>query len=201
MNDYRCYLRSKEQGADVLFGPNIESNILYPLRKFNKMVFPYTPTIQTGNSASYEDFSMVHSNYKYNAYANSRPNEIVITGDFSAQTQEEAEYMLAVMHFMKSATKMYFGERSKHAGSPPAVMYLNYMGKHQFKDVPVVITTHNYTLQQDVDYIKVDKFDTMVPVYMNLMITLEPNYNPMKVRREFDLDEFRQGKLINKGYI
>lgn len=201
MDDYRCHIRSKENGAEYLFGSRDPDSILYPLRKYNKIVFPYTPTVQGGNTATYDDFSTVHTNYRNNSYTSSAPNELVVSGDFTAQTQEEAEYLLAVMHFFKGANKMHFGERSKFAGAPPVVMYFNYMGDYQYKDVPVVLTTYSFTLQQDVDYIKVDKFNTMVPVYINLMITLQPNYNPKKLRQEFDLDKFKEGKLLNKGYI
>lgn len=201
MEDFRCHIRSKENGADYLFGTKDPESILYPLRRQNKLVFPYTPTIQGGNTTTYEDFGTPQSNYRYNAYTNSAPVELVVSGDFTAQTQEEAEYLLAVMHFFKGAGKMHFGEQSKYAGSPPVVMYFNYMGDYQYKDVPVVITSYSFNLQSDVDYIKVEKFNTMVPVYITIMISLQPNYNPLKVRKEFELGKFMEGKLLNKGYL
>ena len=42
---------------------------------------------------------------------------------------------------------------------------------------------------------------TYVPTHMNFSISLDSQYVPIKLRNEFNLDEFRQGKLMNKGYI
>ena len=122
MADKRCSLRSKANGADFVFGPNEETNILFPLRRERKLVFPYTPTLQTGNVAEYDEYSVMQSAYKYPSYVKSYPKDITISADFTAQTVPEARYMLAAMHFFRSIPKPYFGSSHPRAGTPPAVI-------------------------------------------------------------------------------
>lgn len=40
-----------------------------------------------------------------------------------------------------------------------------------------------------------------VPTRMDLMVTLKVQQNPNKVRTEFDLETFRQGGLVKKGFV
>jgi hypothetical protein len=231
--DFRARLQPKTMNAgtttingvvystnDVL-GPNEPSNILYPLWSTNGVLFPYTPSISTGNSVEYEPSGFIHSNYGYNAYIRSYPKSINITATFTAQTTTEAEYLLAVIWFFRSATKSYFGVNPYNkAGTPPPVLIFSYLGDYQFNKVPVVIKSFDYTLPGDVDYVPIDtgivreNFSsdvngigtqlsgfTYVPVQLNATIDLDVQYIPIKLRNEFNLDLFRQGKLLNGGYI
>lgn len=201
-DDHRASLTGKSDiGNANLFG---DGDIMLPLRagQRNKLTFPYTPTIQMGGSAEYEEYTFTHSIYKYNAYSKSAVSDIVLTADFTAQTDEEAKYMLAALHFMRSNTKAEFGVKAgPKAGTPPPVMLFNYLGAYQYKDVPVVIKDFNYTLLPDVDYVVVlvDGKESKVPTMLNLTITLSPYYNPKLLRKEFSLDDFKNGSLLNTG--
>lgn len=42
---------------------------------------------------------------------------------------------------------------------------------------------------------------TQVPTKMELAVTMKVQQNPRKVRREFDLTEFKKGSLVKKGFI
>lgn len=210
MADIRCRISAKPGGAPIIYGENTPSNILQPLYKKNGLVFPFTPTVQTGGTAEYEEYTFTHSIYKYNAYTKSMPNEIVINGDFTAQTQDEAKYLLAVMHFLKSATKSYFGSSNTRSGTPPPVLMFNYLGENQFKNVPVIIKNFNYTLEPGVDYVPVllggdENKKSWVPTKVNIMITVDTYYNPKTLRDTFDLDKFLTGELLGgpngEGYI
>jgi hypothetical protein len=79
--------------------------------------------------------------------------DIQIRGTFTAQDTKEADYLLAVIHFFRSATKMFYGQDAER-GTPPPVCLLNGLGQYQFSDHPVVISSFNYTLPNDVDYIR-----------------------------------------------
>jgi hypothetical protein len=79
--------------------------------------------------------------------------DIQIRGTFTAQDTTEADYLLAVIHFFRSATKMFYGQDAQR-GVPPPVCLLNGLGQYQFSDHPVVISSFNYTLPNDVDYIR-----------------------------------------------
>jgi hypothetical protein len=80
-----------------------------------------------------------------------------ITCDFTAQDTNEAAYLLAVIHFFRSVTKMFYGnDQNPKNGTPPPLCYLHGLGQFQFNNHPLVINTFNYTLPNDVDYVRCD---------------------------------------------
>jgi hypothetical protein len=129
------------------------AGILAPLAATDGVIFPYTPSISTTYTANYEQYDLVHSNYRGVFYKNSRVGDISIRGTFTAQDTTEANYLLAVIHFFRSATKMFYGQDAER-GTPPPVCLLNGLGQYQFSDHPVVISSFNYTTPDDVDYIR-----------------------------------------------
>ena len=42
---------------------------------------------------------------------------------------------------------------------------------------------------------------TYVPTHMSVSLEMDTQYVPIRMRNDFNLDQFRQGKLIGKGYI
>jgi len=129
------------------------AGILAPLTATDGVIFPYTPNITTNYAANYEQYDLVHSNYRGVFYKNSRVGDITVRGTFTAQDTTEANYLLAVIHFFRSATKMFYGQDAER-GTPPPVCLLNGLGQFQFSDHPVVISSFNYTTPNDVDYIR-----------------------------------------------
>jgi hypothetical protein len=118
-------------------------------------VFPYTPQIAQNYRANYDPSDITHTNYKQYFYKNSSVEELTITAEFTAQDTTEALYMLAVMHFFKSVTKMFYGkDENPRAGTPPPLCYLLGYGQYQFSDHPLLISGFSYTLPNDVDYIR-----------------------------------------------
>jgi hypothetical protein len=131
------------------------AGILEYLKATNGVVFPYVPQIQVTYAANYETSDIVHSNYKLVQYKNSAVDQISITGDFTAQDTYEANYMLAVIHFFKSVTKMFYGrDQIPKPGTPPPLCYLSGLGDFQFDNHPLVVSSFNYSLPNDVDYIR-----------------------------------------------
>jgi hypothetical protein len=150
-----------------------DPGILAPLRAgsgTDGVIFPYTPSITTTYSANYEQYDLVHSNYRGLFYKNSRVGDIQIRGTFTAQNTTEANYLLAVIHFFRSATKMFYGQDPQR-GTPPPICLLNGLGGYQFSDHPVVISSFNYTLPNDVDYIRTTNPN-------NFGLNLNNRYNP-----------------------
>jgi hypothetical protein len=127
--------------------------ILGRLKATDGVVFPYTPSIETSYVANYEKYDLTHSNYRGAYYKNSAVNDINIRGTFTAQDTNEAEYMLAVIQFFRSATKMFYGKDDQR-GAPPPIVYLTGYGDYQFAGHPCVITNFSYSLPSDVDYIR-----------------------------------------------
>jgi hypothetical protein len=81
--------------------------------------------------------------------------EIQLNGVFTAQDTAEASYLLAVIHFFRSCTKMFYGQDSEFRGSPPPLVELSGYGEFQFNNHPCLVSTFNYTLPNGVDYIRV----------------------------------------------
>jgi len=133
------------------------------------VIFPYTPQISTAYKANYEQYDLVHSNYRGIFYKNSRVDDISIRGTFTAQDTQEANYLLAVIHFFRSATKMFYGQDPQR-GTPPPICLLNGFGQYQFSDHPVVISSFSYNLPNDVDYIRTTNPN-------NFGLNLENKYN------------------------
>lgn len=128
--------------------------ILAPLKTTNGVIFPYTPNISVTYTANYDPSDVAHSNYKVYNYRNSSVENISITGDFTAQDTTEANYLLSVIHFFRSATKMFYGQDvGPIRGIPPPLCYLNGHGDYAFNKHAVVITSFTLIYPPDVDYI------------------------------------------------
>jgi hypothetical protein len=172
---------------------------LEPLRRTDfKVVFPYTPEITISHQATYQDSNPTHSNYEYLFYQNSAINEISITAVFTARNSDDAEYVLAVQHFFRSATKMFYGN-DDIAGLPPIVCRLEGHGDLQFSYVPIVITGFSVTLPSDVDYISAVNTRSnvgRVPTMQSINLTAKPIYSRSRITNEFSLSNFARGNLL-----
>ena len=148
--DWRVKLRLAP-GADYLYNAP-EPGILNPL-KGTGIIFPYTPTINTSYKANYASYDLTHSNYKGYYYQSSAVEPVTLSCPFTAQSTPEAEYLLAVIHFFKSVTKMFYGQDPQR-GTPPPLVYLTGLGEYQFNEHPCVVQSFTYDLPVDVDYIR-----------------------------------------------
>jgi len=145
-NDWRARL-SMPRGSFFDTSP-----ILQPLTAAGGLIFPYTPSITISHAATYNEVSVTHQNYQFMAYQNSRANSIQITGEFNVEDAVQAKYWLAVVHFLRSVTKMFTGEGA-FAGNPPPILNFSAYGDHVFRNVPCVVTSFSMTLPKDVQYI------------------------------------------------
>jgi hypothetical protein len=149
--DWRVKLRLAPQ-ASYLYKSDAPG-ILKPLQVTDGIIFPYTPSIDTAYKANYSQYDLTHSNYRGYFYQNSYVDVINMRCLFTAQSTSEADYLLATIHFLKSLTKMFYGQDSQ-AGSPPPVVYLTGLGQYQFNEHPCLLQQFNYTLPADVDYVR-----------------------------------------------
>ena len=149
--DWRVKLRLAP-GAQYLYRA-AQPGILQPLAVTDGVVFPYTPSIQTAYKANYSNYNLTHSNYRGYFYQGSSVEDIQITGKFTAQDSNEANYLLAVIHFFRSITKMFYGQDAQR-GAPPPLVFLQGLGEYQFNLAPCVVAQFNYTLPDSVDYIR-----------------------------------------------
>jgi hypothetical protein len=189
------------------------SNILAPLYESNNsMVWPLTPQVMINHSASYTNLSPAHSNYAYPVYQNSQIEDITITGDFPVENQADGRYWIAAVHFLRSATKMFYGANSSLRGTPPPILKLNGYGDFVFKDLPVVVKLFTMDLPNGVDYIKVPitgPVDSYSEISTTGNMAYVPTLSMMSVTlgvalsrddtRQFGLDKFVRGDYITQG--
>lgn len=199
------------------------NELLQPLRDSRGFFWPLTPTLLLQHTANYNALAQVHSNYPAQAYQNSKADMINIIGEFPVQNQQDAKYWVAVVHFLRTATKMFFGSKQGLdglKGSPPPILHLSGYGDHMFQKVPVVITTMNVELRPGVDYISTKQADiynelphaeefarnqqnamesqTWAPTLSNISVGLEPIYSRDSVSN-FSMSQFVKGELNGKG--
>jgi len=149
--DWRVRLALAPQ-AQYLYNVAVPGDLLYPLLG-KGVIFPYTPQITTAYRANYNTYDLTHSNIRGYFYQNSSPQELQIQATFTAQDTAEANYLLAVIHFFKAATKMFYGQDAQ-VGAPPPPLYLSGYGIYGFNEHPVLLSSFNYNLPNDVDYIR-----------------------------------------------
>jgi hypothetical protein len=149
--DWRVRLRLAPQAKYLYNATN--PGILQPLKVTDGVLFPYTPTITTAYRANYNSYDLTHSNYRGYFYQNSYVEPIQLNCTFTAQSTNEANYLLAVIQFFRSVTKMFYGQDAER-GAPPPLTYLTGLGDYQFNEHPCVVSQFNYTLPADVDYIR-----------------------------------------------
>ena len=134
--------------------PGISSDgILYPLKVTDGVIFPYMPQMNTVYGANYSAYDLTHSNLRGYFYQNSYVDEITMTSTFTAQDTSEANYLLAVIHFFRSVTKMFYGQDGDR-GQPPPLVFLQGLGAYQFNLHPCVVRSFTYNLPNDIDYIR-----------------------------------------------
>lgn len=174
------------------------SPILKPLIKTDGLIFPFTPQVSISHTANYNPLDPVHNNYPFLSYQNSKVDQIQIAGDFVVESASQAAYWVGAVHFLRSLTKMSYGDTS-NAGSPPPVVKLSGYGAHVFSNTPIVIANFSVQLTNDVDYMscQIDGMVNRVPVKSTFNVTANVVYSREQVRK-FSLDSFVKGELVGR---
>jgi hypothetical protein len=154
--DWRFKIRLSPYSEYLYNDPDMHRNgqgILAPLQGTDGVIFPYTPSITVPHTANYSSYVLTHSNYRGYFYQGSQIGDIIVNGTFTAQDTNEANYLLAVIHFFRSATKMFYGQDNER-GTPPPLLYMSGLGDFQFAEHPCVLSNFNYTIPDTVDYVR-----------------------------------------------
>lgn len=191
-NDWRVRIRVNDTAYEAIFGAgNPLMNIILDR---GGVSWPYTPSLTLSTKANYTSIETTHSNYPFYAYKNSSVDDISISGEFSCETETDAEYWIAATTFLRTVTKMYFGQ-GENAGNPPPVCILDGYGSSIFKNVPVIVKSFSVDFREDVNYILSSSSKTWVPILSTVSVTVVPIYNRARLR-EFDLQAFSRGQYI-----
>jgi len=201
------YIQSKDWRVKIQLAPAADylyksktPGILQPIKDSDGVIFPYTPTIQLGYTATYDSYDLTHSNYKSYTYKGSAVEQISITADFTAQDTTEANYVLAVMHFFRSVTKMFYGkDNSPQRGTPPPLVYLSGYGAYNFDNHPMVVTSFGYSLPPDIDYISASITTDKVGASVSASLTPQQVSTQKKTENPFTLFKEKAQRLLGSG--
>lgn len=165
------------------------------------VVFPYTPSIVISGGANYDEQAVTHQNYQFIYYQNSKSDQIQISCPFNVEDNEQADYWVATLHFLRSVTKMFVGD-DPNAGNPPPLCLLQGYGQYVFNSLPVVVKNFTLDLPQDVNYIeaKGPAGPSWVPVKSTLTINVLPIYS-RTYARQFSLKTFVSGGYAGAVYV
>jgi hypothetical protein len=193
-NDWRVKLNANFG----LFG-----NAFQRLSDTGGFCWPYLPNITVSTKANYTQIDPVHSIQPFYAYKNSQVDDIQISGEFSVETELDAEYWIQATTFLKTATRMFYGQ-GENVGNPPIICNLNGYGARVFNGVPVIIKSFSVDFKEDVNYMKYNSSDgapTWVPVLSNISVTVSPIYNRSRLR-QFNLKDYARGNTVaGAGFI
>jgi hypothetical protein len=175
--------------------------LLDPLRDTGGIIFPYTPVVSFEQAVSYNNVQPTHANTDYYIYQNTPSVRFTIQAQFSAQTQEEAKYLLAAMHFFRAATKMRFGATDDNRGHAPPVLKLTGYGAAMIQDLPIILLSFNMDLPNNVNYVSVhtELGEQWVPALTTFNVSCVVQQTPAQHRDVFNWDEFASGKLLGSG--
>lgn len=169
--------------------------VLGPLSRTGGLGWPYRPSIEVTRSVNYETGTPVHSMQDFRSFRNNSSANITVSGQFSAQTIEEGQYVLAALHFLRVASLMSFGRGgSVPAGMPPPVLNLSAYGPNNINNVPVILDSIIHSYPPDVDYISVNGND--VPTLCTITAAMTVMLAPEQLRN-FSLDAFAAGNMQN----
>jgi hypothetical protein len=151
---------------------------LYPLTLTNGLVFPYNPIISEALGVKYDTVDMTHTNEAVNAYKHTDNVRISLSECvWTAETFDQAIYLLGVIHFFRSYSLMDFGRGTsstgrKPSGRPPSPMWFWAYGNFMYEQVPVLIERVEFSFPNDIDYVGVpnpgtSNYDDQVLQYSN----------------------------------
>jgi len=222
----RVRLRPKPAAVGQIYGAL--GGLLTPLVLTKGIVFPYQPTITYSQDVNYTSMEIVHANQDFYSYSKTPAVKLTVEGDFTVQNQTEGLYSLACIHFLRTVSKMYFGQNDPKAGTPPPVLLFDAYGQYMFNALPVIVTQFSVTLPKDVDYVAVPTsvnssqvispatFESInnsqltasfsgdqggyawLPALFSISVQLTVQNTPQRLRA-FDLQQFRTGALLSQG--
>lgn len=203
---HKAKLVLKEKGKPFFLGSGRlthEQSILNPLAQDGGVIFPLTPTIQMSHSANYGTYDVTGSIYQQNYYINTPNPPISVTALFPSNTEAEAKYTAASLHFFKSCMKSDFGSQAgATAGTPPPIVIFSCYGSVHASNVPCVLRNFTYTLPEDTDYVEVEAGTgelIAVPTLSLVSVELVPQLPPKAVKDKFNIRTYASGHALHGG--
>ena len=173
------------------------------LSQHRGIMFPNQPNITYNQTVTYSQYNLVQTNYTFNAYGGTPSPILQLTAQFSQTTEEEHSYLQGVIHFLRSVTKMYYGQNESanpRAGTPPPVLRFSAFGSNMFFNLPVVVGSFSMAFDENVD-LKTSANGQSLPVIQTITMDLLVQQTPKKQKEAFTLSGFISGGLYGGGFI
>lgn len=205
-SDFRA--RLKPLYPSDIYGP-ANAGIMTTLNETNGVIFPYTPTISFSQAVNYADLSLVHSNTDYPAYVRTPSVTLSVSGKFTVQNEREGIYALAVIHFLRTVSKSYFGEidaAAGKAGLPPPILEFSAYGAYMYNNLRCILKSHAWSYDETMDTIVVPvpamngnpAASVRLPPLFTIQMELQVVQTPTRMRENFSFDAFASGKLMGR---
>lgn len=185
--DHRIRISAFRGQEKQVYGEDIkEGNILAPLYATGGLMFPYTPTVAMSQDTTWQTADLEGTNYDILSFKSASSATFSITGKFTVQNQREGRYLMAVIHFLRTVSKSYFGAQdvegfltpteqtsdgtadadpdkpikevsaAGRAGLPPPVLLFSGYGNMMFNDIRVVVKSHSWSFDEASDFVRID---------------------------------------------
>jgi hypothetical protein len=180
------------------------NNLLSILYDTDGLLFPYTPQIAVSQAVDYKNTELVHTNGDIAYYSRTPSVTLEVSADFTVQNQREGRYALAALHFLRTVSKMYFGDTDSQigvAGLPPPVLIFTGYGTYIFNNLPVILKSHNYSFDKTANMVSfsTDSGVMNLPSMFSVSMSLQVQQTPQAMRQTFSLDAFRSGALLRQS--
>jgi len=185
--------------APNIFYQDVLNPIMRPLFITSGFLFPIQPAISLTHAAEYQSVKPTHSNFPYHYYNNSEIQSISVTGEFPVRSVNDAQYVNAGIHFLRSCTRMFNGKDGSLSGAPPMVVRLKGLGFSGFDNIPVVITSVLVNYVDSVDYITFKPFSgtekAKLPTLVSIQVNMSPVFSRDFITNQYSTKDYSTGKL------
>jgi hypothetical protein len=167
--------------------------------------FLVLPEVTESRSVGYEPVQPAQFPGAFQKYKGTESVQWVVNAILISRTTAEATVNLRNMNMLRGWTMPFFGENTAtmfpgKLGAPPPVLRFKGLRESMIGEVPVVITSLNWSWPRDVDYIPAVSPDGVAsnvpfPTVISIAIYLVESFSTTEFN-QFDLDSYRMGDMI-----
>lgn len=167
------------------------------------VMFDVMPEVAETRSAEYEAVSAAQMPGEFQKYKGTKSTTWQVNATFICRNSVEATQQYLYLNLLRAWVMPYFGnlpvpERDRLGAPPPVLNFSGWRGV--VGEVPVVVTSLNWSWPKDCDWIPTEILDenrhkVPFPTVMNIQISLVESFSATQFNA-FDLGAFRDGKMI-----
>ncbi len=168
------------------------------------VTFDVMPVIVEAHTVEYEQVAPAQFLGAFQKYKGTSPTQWTLNAVLISRTSQEADANLSSLNTLRGWTEPFYGRRlgkfSSSLGAPPPVLALFGM-RDLIGEVPVVITSLNWSWPKDVDYVPTTRRSESdgklvpFPSVMEVAIQLVESYSIDQLN-QFSLDDYRSGRIF-----